>query len=483
MNLYLLSMKRLLRIFATLLLSPLTGLTAAPALKPNIVFILADDLGYGELGCYGQRIMQTPNLDRMAAEGMRFTQFYCGNTVCAPSRTVLLTGLHNGHATVRGNSPPLSEGANLRADEPNVARVLKSAGYATGIIGKWGLGTQNSVGHPNRQGFDYFYGYLTHHHAHNHYPDHLWRNAARVALKNVVLAMKAPEGDVSGYATKAVQYADDLFADEAVAFIERNKEHPFFLYYSMDVPHANNERMRGLKDGNEVPDYGPYADKDWSNPQKGHAAMVSRLDGYVGRVLARLKDLGLDKDTLVIFSSDNGHHTEGGEGPEDIFAKNGPLRGKKRDLTDGGIRVPCIAWWPGRVKAGATSGHVAYFGDFLSTAAELAGATEPEGRDGLSFAPTLLGRAGQRTHDYLYWEFYEGGFSQAVLLEGRWKAIRMKRRSAPIELYDLRNDISEARNLADEKPALVARATELFKTARADSPHYLPKDAPLPKKK
>lgn len=462
---------------------PLMGEDKPATAKPNIIFILADDMGYGEVGCYGQKLMRTPNLDRMASEGLRFTQFYCGNTVCAPSRTVLLTGLHNGHATVRGNTPPLSEGANLRPDEPNVARVLKSAGYTTGIIGKWGLGTEKSPGHPNRQGFDYFYGYLTHRHAHNHYPDHLWRNGERVVLSNAVRAMDAPEGDVCGYATNAVQYADDLFADEVVAFLERNKDRPFFLFYSMDVPHANNERMQELKDGNEVPDYGPYADKDWSNPQKGHAAMVTRLDGYVGRVMARLKTLGLDNKTLVIFSTDNGHHTEGGEGREDIFDKNGPLRGQKRDLTDGGIRVPCIARWPGQIKAESVSGHVAYFGDFLSTAAELAGASEPAGRDGLSFVPTLLGRAGQRTHDLLYWEFHEGGFSQAVLMDGRWKAIRMKRRAAPIELYDLRSDLGEATNLADSNPELVAKAASLFQTARTESPWYPPKDAPVSKSK
>ena len=465
-----------------ILLIVLVGATHA-ADRPNIIFILADDMGYGEVGCYGQKLMQTPQLDRMAAEGMRFTQFYCGNTVCAPSRTVLLTGLHNGHATVRGNTPPLSEGANLRADEPNVARVLKSASYATGIIGKWGLGTEKSAGHPNRQGFDYFYGYLTHQHAHNHYPDHLWRNGERVALSNVVQSVKTLVDDGSGYATKAVQYADDLFADEAVAFIERNKQRPFFLYYSMAVPHANNERMRELKDGNEVPDYGPYSDKDWSNPQKGHAAMVTRLDGYVGRVLARLKTLGLDEKTLVIFSTDNGHHTEGGEGREDMFNKNGPLRGQKRDLTDGGIRVPCIARWPGQIKAGAVSSHVAYFGDFLSTAAELAGAQEPDGRDGLSFVPTLLGRPGQRTHDYLYWEFHEGGFSQAVLMDGRWKAIRMKSRTAAIEIYDLRSDLGEAHDLAAERPDLIAKAAKLFETTRTESSFYPPKNAPLNKSK
>lgn len=454
----------------------------APALRaadrPNIIFILSDDLGYGEVGCYGQKLIQTPHLDRMAAEGMRFTQFYCGNTVCAPSRTVLLTGLHNGHATVRGNGSPLSEAGNLRADEPNVARVLKSAGYATGIVGKWGLGTQESSGQPNRQGFDYFFGYLTHVHAHNHYPDHLWRNAERVPLPNDVQTASAPGGDAGGYATKAVQYADDLFADEALAFIERSKDGPFFLYYSMAVPHANNERTRALGDGNEVPDLGLYSDKPWNAQQKGHAAMVTRLDSYVGRVLARLKALGLDEKTLVIFSSDNGHHNEGGEGREDIFQKNGPLRGMKRDLTEGGIRVPFIARWPGKVKPGSESAHVGYFGDFLSTAADLAGAQEPPARDGLSFAPTLLGQPGQKAHEYLYWEFHEGGFSQAVLLAGRWKAIRMKRRAAPIALYDLQSDLGEARDVAADHPDLVEKARGLFQTARTDSPFYPPKDAP-----
>jgi len=443
-----------------------------PATKPNVVFILADDLGYGEVGCYGQTIMQTPQLDRMAAEGMRFTQFYCGNTVCAPSRAVLLTGLHNGHANVRGNVPPLSAAANLPADEPNVARVLKSAGYATGIIGKWGLGTPDSAGHPNRQGFDYFFGYLTHHHAHNHYPAFLWRNSDRVPLANIVQPMDAPPGDVGGYATHAVQYADDLFADEAITFIERHQDHPFFLFFSLDVPHANNERMRALHDGNEVPDYGPYADRDWSAPQKGHAAMITRLDGYVGRVLARLKALGLDEKTLVIFSSDNGHHNEGGEGPVDLFDKNGSLRGMKRDLYEGGIRVPCIARWPGKIKPGSVSRHVGYFGDFLSTAAELAGVPEPSGRDGLSFAPALLGAPQQKTHAFLYWEFYEGGFTQAVLLEGRWKAVRKKGWEAHVELFDLANDLGEVHDVADPHPDLVQRSVAIMQREHIPHPAY-----------
>ena len=445
--------------------------------KPNIIFILADDMGYGEVGCYGQKLMQTPHLDRLAAEGMRFTQFYCGNTVCAPSRTVLLTGLHNGHATVRGNSPPLSEGANLRADEPNVGRVLKEAGYTTGIIGKWGLGTQDSPGHPNRQGFDYFFGYLTHHHAHNHYPDFLWRNSERVALPNEVKAAgRAPEGDVGGYATKAVQYADDLFVEEALNFIERSKDKPFFLYYAMDIPHANNERMGALGNGNEVPDDGPYSNKEWTAQQKGHASMVTRLDGYVGRVIEKLKQLDLDDKTLVIFTTDNGHHNEGGEGKNDMFQKNGSLRGMKRDLTDGGIRVPFIARWPGKVRTGAESAHVGYFGDFLSTAAELAGVPEPAGRDGLSFVPALLGLPGQKAHDCLYWEFHERGFSQAVLLDGRWKGLRQGRRDAPIQLHDLRADPGEARDVAADHPELVEEARGLFTTARTDSPFYPPKD-------
>jgi arylsulfatase A-like enzyme len=431
--------------------------------RPNLIFVLADDLGYGELGCYGQKLIHTPHLDRMAAEGMRFTQFYSGNTVCAPSRTVLLTGLHNGHATVRGNGSPESAGASLEAGEPTVAKVLKAAGYTTGAVGKWGLGTGNNSGHPDLQGFDAFYGFLTHRHAHNHFPDFLWRGRQRVPLRNEVRSMsRDPENDPFGVPTKSVEYADDLFAEEALAFVEKNRAAPFFLYWAMAVPHANNEATGQYKDGNEVPDYGAYAERPWNVSQRGHAAMVSRMDAHVGRLLAKLRELKIEERTLVIFSSDNGHHNEGGEGKDDLFDKNGPLRGMKRDLTEGGIRVPTLAWWPGRIQPGRVSGHVAYFGDVLNTAADLADVPAPPDRDGISFLPELLGSGEQRRHPFLYWEFHEGGFSQAVLMEGRWKAIRMKNREARLELYDLQNHLAEDQDCAALHPEWVARAEDLF---------------------
>jgi arylsulfatase A-like enzyme len=437
---------------------------------PNIVFILADDLGYGDLGCYGQKKIATPQLDRLAAEGMRFTQFYAGSTVCAPSRSVLMTGLHLGHTRVRGNAGAKNMQAQMLHDsDVTVAEVLKSRGYATGLIGKWGLGMPGDQGVPNRQGFDYFFGFLSQHHAHNHYPDFLWRNEEKVSLPNVV----TPVGEAGGgYATRRVQYAGDLFAQEALQFVERHQEQPFFLYLALTVPHANNERTRALGDGQEVPDYGPYADKDWTAPNKGQAAMITRMDQQIGDLLARLRALGLDDNTLVMFSSDNGPHKEGGNDPE-FFDANGPVTGLKRSLTDGGIRVPFIARWPGKIKAGSVSSHVGYFGDMMATFAELAGAKTPPGLDSLTIVPTLVGRDGEQPkHPYLYWEFYEGGVSQAVLLEGRWKGIRLKRVNAPIQLFDLSADIAEQKDLAGSEPEIVSRIAQIMATAHVDNEHW-----------
>jgi arylsulfatase A-like enzyme len=471
-------MKRTLTTFARIVFLVLIsqalpcGAQAEPPLKPNIIFVLADDLGYGELGCFGQKVIQTPNLDRMAKEGRKMTRFYSGNTVCAPSRAVLMTGLHNGHATIRGNLDPWAEGASLRATEPTVAKVLKQAGYRTACVGKWGLGTEKNEGHPDKQGFDEFFGFLTHKHAHNHFPDFLWRGREKVVLKNEVRSLSDNPDDPKGVTTKAVEYADDLFAEESLRFVERSKDAPFFLYHSMTIPHANNEAAAVSKNGNEVPDEGSYKDRPWNTPQRGHAAMVERLDGFVGRLLDRLRELGIAEKTLVIFSSDNGHHREGGEGPGDIFNKSGPLRGMKRDLTEGGIRVPTIAWWPGRVPADSESTHVAYFGDVLSSAAELAGVPVPEGRDGISFVPDILGKNSQATHGHLYWEFHERGFSQAVLMDGRWKAIRMRSMDAPVEIYDVVEDVGESRNVAESRPDVLARAVALFRSARTDTPGW-----------
>jgi arylsulfatase A-like enzyme len=450
------------------LLSPAHG--AESAARPNIIFILADDLGYGEIGCYGQQLIQTPHLDRMAREGMRFTQFYAGAPVCAPSRSVLMTGQHHGHTRVRGNAGRANPQAQmLRPEDVTVAEVLKQAGYRTALIGKWGLGLPGDDGVPNKQGFDYFFGYLSQHHAHNHFPDYLWRNEERVPLPNKV----TPVGeDGGGYATEAKVYADDLFRDEALKFIsDDSRTAPFFLYLSYVIPHANNERTKALKDGAEVPDYGPYADKnEWATPDKGHAAMITRLDSYVGQLLARLHELGLEERTVVFFASDNGPHKESNHHPA-MFKASGPFRGIKRDLTEGGIRVPFIARWPGKIAANTVSKHVGYFGDFFATAAELAHASElPANLDSISFAATLFGEpTQQKQHEFLYWEFHERGFRNAALLDGRWKGIR-NAPDAPLELYDLDGDPGESANIAGSHSEIVQKIDEYLKHARTDSP-------------
>ena len=457
-------------------LAPLFAVLAVAAFgqssKPNIIFILADDLGYGEIGCYGQKLIQTPNIDRLAAEGMRFTQFYAGNTVCAPSRSVLMTGLHLGHTTVRGNAGGRNiDAQTLRQTDVTVARVLQQAGYATGLVGKWGLGEADSTGEPRKHGFDYYFGYLNQTHAHNHYPSFLWRNGEKVSLPNDITAVGAVSG--AGYSTNRVAYGDDLFAQESREFVEKNKAKPFFLFYSMVTPHANNERNRALGDGNEVPDFGPYADKPWHDSVKNHAAMVTRLDRDVGDLMTHLKKLGLDDRTLVIFSSDNGPHREGGPNYDPAFFNvSGPFSGLKRSLTEGGIRVPFIARWPGRIKAGSVSGHVGYFGDMMATWSELAGAKAPDKIDSISIVPALLGRGGQPKHEYLYWEFYEQGVSQALLIDGHWKAMRLKTLTAPIQLFDLANDIAEKNDVAASNPKLVARAADLMQTARVDNEYW-----------
>ena len=458
------------------LLTPLFLVLAAVAFgqpaKPNIIFILADDLGYGELGCYGQKLVQTPNIDRLAAEGMRFTQFYAGSTVCAPSRSVLMTGQHLGHTTVRGNAGTRNmEAQSLAPADVTVARVLQQAGYATGLVGKWGLGEHGSMGEPTKQGFDYYFGFLNQTHAHNHYPDFLWRNGEKVPLPNDLTPLGTAPG--AGYSTKRQVYAGDLFAREAREFVERNRAKPFFLFYSVVTPHANNERSRALGDGNEVPDLGIYADKPWNEPTKAHAAMITRLDRDVGDLMAHLKKLGLDDRTLVMFSSDNGPHREGGPNYDPAFFNvSGPLSGIKRSLTDGGIRVPFIARWPGRIKAGAVSNHVGYFGDMMATWAELGGAKTPAKIDSLSIVPALLGRGTQAKHEFLYWEFYEQGVSQAVLLDGRWKVIRLKSPTAPWQVFDLTNDIAEKTDVAAKQPEIVARANKLMQTVRHDNAHW-----------
>jgi uncharacterized sulfatase len=452
-------------------LALLAAAALARAAQPNIIFILADDLGYGELGSYGQKLIETPHLDRMAAEGMRFTQFYAGSTVCAPSRSVLMTGQHTGHTRVRGNAGGNMAAQSLQQGDVTVARVLQQAGYATGLVGKWGLGENDQPGVPGLQGFGYFYGYLSQGHAHNHFPSFLWRNGEKVTLPNDLVQVGPVPG--AGYSTKRLVYGGDLLATEARDYITRQQAKPFFLFLSLVTPHANNERSKELGDGNEVPDQGVYAGKPWHDSVKNHAAMITRMDRDIGDLFALLKKLGLDERTLVMFSSDNGPHKEGGPNYDPkFFTASGPVSGIKRSLTDGGIRVPFIARWPGRIKAGMVSHHVGYFGDLMATWAEVAGAQAPGALDSLSLMPTLLGRGQQATHAHLYWEFYEQGVSQALVLDGRWKALRLKTLTAPIQLFDLANDIAEKTNVAAQHPVLVARAADLMKTARHDNEHW-----------
>jgi arylsulfatase A-like enzyme len=434
------------------------------ASRPNIIFILADDLGYGELGCYGQKVIQTPCIDQMAAEGMRFTDHYAGSTVCAPSRCSLMTGLHTGHTYVRGNHEiqPMGQ-LPLPAETETLPKMLQRAGYTTALIGKWGLGGPDSTGTPNSQGFDHFFGYLCQRHAHNYYPEFLFRNGARVPLGNKVEGGRA---DGAGVASEKVEYSYDLMEAEALQFLNQNKDRPFFLYLAVTLPHANNE---GGMNGMEVPDFGDYAAKDWPVTEKGRAAMISRLDRGVGRIIRRVRNLGLEENTIIFFASDNGPHREGGSDPN-FFDSNGPLRGAKRDLYEGGIRVPLIARWPGRIQAGAVTGHVSAFWDFFPTFAVLAGGEAPENIDGICMVPTLLGiPRKQEQHEYLYWEFLERGSAQAVRL-GRWKAVRLP--GGSLELYDLETDLGETTNIAAGNPEIVARVRECLAAARTESAYW-----------
>jgi arylsulfatase A-like enzyme len=424
---------------------------AAPS-RPNIVFILADDLGYGDLGCFGQKRIQTPNLDRLAADGIRFTQAYAGSTVCAPSRCCLMTGRHTGHATVRGNKIPE---LGLAKNEMTVASMLKSAGYRTALSGKWGLGGYDMDSHPNDKGFDQFFGYLNQVHAHNSYPDYLWDNKTEHFLKDNWFDQKK-------------SFSNDMFTDRALKFIDKAARDPFFLYLAYTIPHADNERGALTKNGMETPDQGPYAGESWPEVEKNFAAAVTRMDRQVGQVLAALDKNGVRENTLVIFTSDNGPHKDGGHDPK-FFSSSGAVRGTKRDLYDGGIRVPTIANWKGRVRPGQTSDFAWAFWDFLPTAAELAGVKTAPQSDGISIVPTLLGRT-QKPHDYLYWEFFEGGFQQAVR-QGDWKLVRQAPRHR-LELFDIKADPTESRDLAAQNPEVVKRLEGLFRSARTDHPQF-----------
>ncbi|MEP6916339.1 MAG: arylsulfatase [Acidobacteriota bacterium] len=438
------------------------------AARPNVVYVMADDLGYGDLGSYGQKEIQTPNLDRLAREGMRFTQFYAGSTVCAPSRAVLMTGRHMGHVSVRANAGAARMAdQSLRPGDRTIGHVFKDAGYATALFGKWGLGEIGMVGHPNRMGFDEFFGFLNQTHAHNYYPSFLVHNSARYPLRNVE-ALENPQG--GGYAKEKVDYAPDVIFEKALAWMTDHQSAPFFLYFSPTLPHANNEAATARGDGQEVPDYGIYQDRPWPNPDKGQAAMITRLDTQVGRLMDALRTAGVDRNTLVIFTSDNGPHQEGKNNPG-LFHPAGPLRGMKRSLYEGGVRVPFIARWPGQIAAGSTSDHVGYFGDMLATVTDLTRQALPAGLDSISIVPTLLNRAGQAEHEFIYFEFYEQGGRQSVRF-GDWKAIREPIKTGPIQLFDLAHDLGETTNVAAGHADLVARAAAYMDRAHVDDPMW-----------
>jgi arylsulfatase A len=456
--------------------------------KPNIIFILADDLGYGELGCFGQEKIRTPNIDRIAAEGMKFSQHYSGSPVCAPSRCVLLTGKHTGHAYIRDNSEmrergevwrnPLVEGQYpLPENTFTIGRLFQSAGYTTGAIGKWGLGGPGTSGEPNSQGFDHWYGYLCQRRAHNYYPIHLWRNRERHILawnKYFYPHQRLPQDrdpyDKSSYAEySGKQYSLDLMAEEALGFIRENRNKPFFLYLPFTVPHAAIQVPEdSLQEYEGAFPETPYTgDKGYlphPAPRAGYAAMVTRMDREIGRIMSLLKELGIDDRTLIVFSSDNGPTFNGGTDSE-FFRSAGPLRGLKTMLYEGGIRVPTVARWPGRIKPGSVSDHVSAFWDWLPTFAELLGVRSSGDTDGISLLPTLLGNPEkQKNHDYLYWE-YNG--KQAVR-RSEWKAYRSSVDS-PLELYNLRDDIAEKHDLAGQRPDMVKEIEDIMMAARIES--------------
>jgi arylsulfatase A-like enzyme len=434
---------------------------AAPP-HPNIVLIVADDLGYGDLGCYGQKQIQTPNLDRLAAMGTRFTSFYAGSTVCAPSRCVLMTGRHTGHATIRGNVA----GAALTAQDLTLPLLLQGS-YKTGLMGKWGLGDEGSTGLPGDKGFDEFVGYLNQKRAHDYYAPYVDRYDAKEGLRRV--EFPANENGSKG------AYLPDLFLKAANNFIRihrpdwANGQQPFFVLLATTLPHANNELGAATGNGMEVPDVAPYEDRDWPQPEKNKAAMITRLDRQVGELLERLKLSKQETNTLILFTSDNGPHSEGGVKAE-FHQSAGPLRGIKRDLYEGGIRVPLIAVWPGHIPAARISDEPWAFWDLLPTLAEVAGQKVPRDIDGISYLPTLLGGAQTNRHEFFYWEFYERGFQQAVRM-GNWKAVRPKL-GAPLELYNLASDLGETTNVAADHPDIIARIEDYLKSARTDSPRY-----------
>ena len=445
---------------------------------PNIVYILADDLGIGDLGCYGQKVIQTPNIDKIAAQGMLFTDHYSGSTVCAPSRSVLMTGQHSGNTSIRKNQSDGEEGqVAMSAESVTIAELLKQKGYKTGAFGKWGLGFIGTTGDPNSQGFDEFFGYNCQVQAHRYYPEYLWHNDKKVFL---------PGNDW----TNTVTYAADVIHEKAIEFIEQNADAPFFLYYPSTIPHAEliapNDEIFKKHSGkyNEIPytkekpkkgaAYGPdieigsYCPQE--QPNATYAAMVERLDKHVGEVMAKLKELDIEKNTLIIFTSDNGVHQEGGLDPE-FFNSNGIYRGNKRDLYEGGIRTPMVAMWPEKIKPGSTTNLISAFWDVLPTITEITKSETPENVDGISFLPTLTANKNQKIHDHMYWEFHAENGKQAIR-QGKWKAVKLnifKKEQTIIELYNLEEDPSETNNLAAEYPEKVKEMETLMNNDHTES--------------
>jgi len=451
----------------------------------NVVIFLADDLGYSELGCYGQELIRTPNIDRLAAGGMRFTQHYSGSPVCAPSRCVLMTGYHTGHSIVRNNwegggweqgAPegqyPLPEGT------PTLARSLQEAGWATGAVGKWGLGGPETSGHPNAQGFDLFHGYLCQRIAHNYYPTHLWLNEEKDLLEGNEWfrshqKLEEPlEGDDAYYERySAGSYAPDVMTETALGFIKESAEKPFFMYFASTIPHVSLQAPREDVESyptewDEAPYLGQKGYLPHPSPRRAYAAMVSHLDRDVGRVLDLLEELGIADETLVIFTSDNGPTFNGGSDSTFFDSAHG-MRGLKCSVHEGGIRVPFIARWPGHIEAGSTSDHVSAFQDILPTVLELTGQAPHEGIDGISLASTLTGRGEQAEHELLYWEYG----NQQALRAGDWKAVRkkLKQGDKSIEIYDLASDPAETTNLSGERPEVLARMEALLEESRFPS--------------
>lgn len=436
----------------TILFVLLMGFSSfAQSKKPNVILILADDLGIGDLGSYGQKFIKTPNLDQMAKRGIRFTNFYSSSPVCAPSRASLMTGLHQGHARIRGNENLKGERVPLRPEDTTVAEIFKSQNYCTALIGKWGLGEENTTGIPNKKGFDYFFGYLNQTLAHNYYPDRLWRNQEIVTLEKG-------------------SYAPYLVQEEVEEFIKREKNQPFFLYYATILPHANNELNRASGNGMEIPSNEPYSNENWTIQQKNYAAMVSLLDAQVGKINELLKKLKLDKNTIVMFMSDNGAQgkVEGGY-DQTLFQSNLGLRGIKRALYEGGIRSPMIVQWTGKIKPNQTISTAWTQYDLLPTIADLIGAKFEHRTDGKSFRQNLFGKKSPK-QDFQYWEFYEGGFVQAVRF-GNWKGVR-KGINGKLELFDLKTDERETTDVSTKFPDVVKKIEAIMQREHIDSENW-----------